>query len=61
MFINKQIYVDYSLTKVEDSKRWYVKEKWIQSSVTKFEKPSMIALKFEEKSLIRKTGGVQSN
>ena len=61
MFINKQIFVDYSLTKGEDSKRWYVKEKWIQSSVTKFEKPSMIALKFEEKSLIRKTGGVQSN
>ena len=53
--------MDYSLTKVEDSKRWYVKEKWIQPSVTKFEKPSMIALKFEEKNLIRKTGRVQSN
>ena len=57
MFINKQI-ICWLFT-YED--RRYVKEKWIQPSVTKFEKPSMIVLKFEEKSLIRKTGRVQSN
>ena len=38
-----------------------LKKSGFSRSVTKFEKPSMIVLKFEEKSLIRKTGRVQSN